>query len=157
MSPFDSVPSPQVTQQTSGKPGLPTLIEGTIPLPGPALLRSKSYLAQLYTGRHLSARQISRLTEVSRSTALGALGRFGIPKNGHGRTHPGQLPFGYDYQSYRLVKNQAEQGVIRLMRQGRADGLSLRQIAGQLNQRLVPSKSNGVWQANTVRLILARA
>jgi hypothetical protein len=92
---------------------------------------------------------------VSRSTALAALSRCGIPKNGQNRTHPGQLPFGYDYLNYRLVKNQAEQGVIRLMREGRAGGLSLRQIAGQLNERLVTSKSSGAWQANTVRLILA--
>jgi hypothetical protein len=94
---------------------------------------------------------------VSRSTALAALKRCGIPKNGHNRTHPGQLPFGYDYKGYRLVENKAEQGVIRLIRQGWAGGLSLRQIAGQLNQCLVPTKSNGSWQANTVRLILARA
>jgi len=147
-----------VAPHTSGWPGAPALIEGTIPLPGLARLRSKSYLAQLYAGsRHLSARQIARLTEVNRSVVLAALSRCGIPKNGHNRTHPGQLPFGYDYQNYRLVKNQAEQGVIRLMRPGRAGGLSLRQIAGQLNECLVPSKSNGVWQANTVRLILARA
>ena len=120
-------------------------------------MRSKSYLAQLYAGRHLSARQIARLTETNRSVVFAALRKCGIPKNGHNRTHPGQLPFGYDYRDYRLVKKQAEQGVIRLMRQGRASGLSLRQIAGQLNQRLVPSKSNRTWQANTVRLILARA
>jgi len=120
--------------------------------------RSKSYLAQLYAGRHLSARQIARLTEVSRSTALAALKRCGIPKDGHNRTHPGQLPFGYEYQDYRLVKNQAEQGVIRLMRQGRAGGLSLRQIAGQLNECLILNKDGGTtWQANTIRMILARA
>jgi hypothetical protein len=88
---------------------------------------------------------------------LAALRRCGIPKNGRDRTHPGQLPFGYDYRDYRLVKNQAELGVIRLMQQGRAGGLSLRQIAGQLNQRMVPSKDGGTWQANTVRLILERA
>jgi hypothetical protein len=146
-----------VTQPTNGRPGLPALIEGTIPLPGLAQLRSKSYLEQLYAGRHLSARQIARLTDVSRSVVLAALDRSGIPPNGHSRTHPGQLPFGYDYQNYRLVRNQDEQGVIRLMQQGRAGGLSLRQIAGLLKQRLVPSKSSGVWQANTVRLILARA
>jgi hypothetical protein len=122
-----------------------------------ANLWSKSYHAQLYAGRHLSARQIARLTEVSRSTALAALNRCGIPKNGRNRTHPGQLPFGYDYRDYRLVKNQSEQGVIRLMRQGRGGGLSLRQIAGQLNERLVPSKGGGTWQANTVRLVLPRA
>ena len=120
-------------------------------------MRSKSYLAQLYRDRHLSARQIARLTEVSRCTALAALNRCGIPKNGHNRTHPGQLPFGYDYQNYRLVKNQAEQSVIRLMREGRAGGLSLRQIAGQLNEHLISNKDGGTWQANTVRLILARA
>ena len=124
---FESVPSPP-------------LIEGTLPLPGLSLLRSKSYLAQLYHGRHLSARQISRMTQVSRSGVLAALDRSGIPQNGHGRTHPGQLPFGYDYYNYSLVKNQAEQGVIRLIRQCRTGSLLLRQIAGQLNERLVPPK-----------------
>jgi hypothetical protein len=38
---------------------------------------------------------------------LAALSRCGFPKNGRNRTHPGQLPFGYDYQNYRLVENQA--------------------------------------------------
>jgi hypothetical protein len=47
--------------------------------------------------------------------------------------------------------------VIRLMGKARAAGLSLRQITGQLYQRQVPSKDGGAWQANTVRLILARA
>ena len=157
MSPVDSVPSPQVAQHTTGRPGLPALIEGSIPLPGLTQLRSKSYLAQLYRGRHLSARQIARLTKTNRSVVLAALRKCGISKNGHNRTHPGQLPFGYDYQNYRLVKNQAEQNVIRLMGRAWAEGLSLRQIAGQLNASLVPSKSSGTWQANTVRLILARA
>ena len=87
---------------------------------------------------------------------LEALDRFGIPQNGNGRTHPGQLPFGFDYLNYRLVKNKAEQDAIRLIRKCRVGGLSLRQIAGQLNQRLVPTKNSGIWQANTVRGILAR-
>jgi hypothetical protein len=97
------------------------------------------------------------LTKTNRSVVLAALSRCGIPKNGHNRTHPGQLPFGYDYQDHRLVKNQAEQGVIRLMQQARAGGLTLRQIAGRLDKCLVPSKDGGTWQANTIRLILARA
>jgi hypothetical protein len=42
-------------------------MEGTIPLPGLTQVQSKSYLAQLYTGRHLSARQIARLTKTNRS------------------------------------------------------------------------------------------
>jgi hypothetical protein len=121
--PFGSVCSPQLAPSASGKPGAPSLIEGAISLPGLTQLRSKSYLAQLYAGQHLSGRQIARLTEISRSTAFAALQRTGIPQDGRNRTHPGQLPFGYDYQNFRLVKNQAEQGVIRLTRQDRAAGL----------------------------------
>ena len=67
------------------------------------------------------------------------------------------MRFGFDYLNYQLVKNSAEQATIRMMHQYRAGGLSLREIAGNLNQRLVPTKNNGVWQANTVRGILARA
>ena len=60
---------------------------------------------------------------------LAALERCGIPQNSRNRTNPGQLPFGYDYRDYRLVQNQAEQGVIRMMQQARAGSLTLRQIA----------------------------
>ena len=44
-----------------------------------------------------------------------------------------------------------------MIRQYRAAGLSLREIAGRLNQCLIPTKKSGIWQANTVRNILARA
>jgi hypothetical protein len=120
-------------------------------------LRSKGFLEGLYTDEHLSAREISRLADASHSGVLEALNRFGISENGNRRTHPGQLPFGFNCLNYKLVKNSAEQTAIRMMRQYRAGGLSLREIAGSLNQRLVPTKNNGIWQANTVRGILARA
>jgi hypothetical protein len=94
---------------------------------------------------------------VSRSVVLEALDRAGIPQNGNGRQHPDQLPFGYEYLCNRLAENKAEQGVVRQIRQYRNGGLSLRQIAGQLNQRLIPAKNNRIWQANTVKGILVRA
>ena len=87
---------------------------------------------------------------------LAATDRFSIPQNGNGHKRPGQIPFGFEYSDYQLVKNKAEQGVIRMIRQYRASGLSLRQIAGQLNQHLVPTKNGGIWQANTVRKIFTR-
>jgi predicted DNA-binding protein YlxM (UPF0122 family) len=120
------------------------------------LLRSRSYLGQLYTGGHLSAREIARLADVSRAGVLEALDRFGIPRNGNGHKRTGHLPFGFDYLGHQLVKNGTEQAAIRMMRQYRVGGLSLREIAGNLNLKLVPTKQNGVWQANTVREILAR-
>ena len=67
------------------------------------------------------------------------------------------MPFGFDYLNYQLVKNSAEQATIRMMHQYRAGGLSLRKIVGNLNEELIPTKQNGVWQANTVAGILARA
>ncbi len=87
---------------------------------------------------------------------LAAMDRFSMPLNGNGHKRPGQIPFGFEYTEYQLVKSKAEQGVIRMIRQYRAGGLSLRQIAGRLNQHLVPTKNGGIWQANTVRRILSR-
>ena len=120
-------------------------------------LRSKAALEGLYTREHLSAREITRLAGASRSGVLNALDRFSIPRNGNGHTRIGPLPFGFDYINHQLVTNRSEQAVIRMMRQYRAGGLSLREIAGNLNLKLVPTKQNGIWQANTVREILARA
>ena len=55
------------------------------------------------------------------------------------------------------MKNSAEQTAIRMMRQYRAGGLSLREIAVNLNEKLIPTKNNGIWQANAAREIRARA
>jgi hypothetical protein len=54
------------------------------------------------------------------------------------------------------VKSDEEQAVIRLVRQLRRKGLSLRAVAEELNERLVPTKNHGLWQANTVKKILDR-
>ncbi len=56
--------------------------------------RSRKSLEGLYSGGHLSACQIARITEVNHSVVLVALDRFGIPQNGNGRRHSGQLPSG---------------------------------------------------------------
>ena len=120
-------------------------------------LRSRSALERLYTSKHLSAREISRLAGASRAGVLGALDRFGIPRSEDTRRRIGPLAFGFDYLNHQLVKNGGEQAAIRIMRQYRAGGLSLREIAGNLNLMLIPSKQNVVRQANTVRVILARA
>ena len=135
------------------------LIEDTIPLPGILLLRSRSFLREKYIRQHLSARQIAQEVGTSHSTVLSALSAAGLNgedrKNGH-NTLKGQIPFGYVVADRHLVKDPEEQAVIRLARQLRASGLSLRKIAEELNRRLVPTKNNGIWQANTVKKILDR-
>jgi DNA invertase Pin-like site-specific DNA recombinase len=81
---------------------------------------------------------------------------LGIPLNGNGHKRKGQIPFGFEYRDYRLIKNKEEQEIIRMIRQYRVKGLSLRKIADELNQKLIPTKNCGIWQANTVRKILER-
>ena len=154
---FDSVFAPPDQQKTNGRAACPALIEGVIFLPSLLCLRSKSALEGFYTHERMSAREISRLVGSSRSAVLDALDRFDIPQNRNGHKRIGPLPFGFDYLDHQIVKNGAEQTTIRMMRQYRAGGMSLREIAGNLNQKLVPTKQNGVWQANTVRGILTRA
>ena len=126
-------------------------------LPPVLLLRSRGALDALHAVEGLSAREITRLAGASRSGVLNALDRFGIERNEGKPKRIGPLRFGFDYLNHQLVKNDAEQAAIRMMRQYRADGLPLREIVGNLNLNLVPTKQNGIWQANTVREILARA
>ena len=154
---FDSVFAPPGQQKANARGTVPALIEGVIFLPSLLGLRSKSALQGFYTHERMSAREISRLVGSSRSAVLDALDRFDIPQNRNGHKRIGPLRFGFDYLNHQLVKNGAEQAAIRMMRQYRAGGLSLREIAGSLNLKLISTTQNGVWQANTVREILARA
>lgn len=117
-------------------------------------LRSRGALERLYRGEHLSDREIERLLGVSYAEVLEALDRFGIPPHVDGHQRTGPLPFGLDYQDHRLVTNSAEQAALRMMQEQQASGLTLREIAGDLTLRLIPTKQNGIWQANTVRRYL---
>jgi hypothetical protein len=132
------------------------LIEDLLQLPEILKVKSKSFLIKLYSKDNLSVREIAGLTNTSHSTILSALLKLGIPLNGNGHKRKGQIPFGFEYKEYRLVKRKEEQEIIRMIRQYRVNGLSLRKIADELNQKLVPTKNCGIWQATTVRKILER-
>lgn len=72
----------------------------------------------------------------------------------------GKVRFGYNLgpDGITLVENPAEQETIRLMRDLRAAGCTLRQIAAALTQRNIPTKEGlSQWQHQTVAYILKRA
>jgi len=125
------------------------LILDIIQLPSKMLLRSKSYVTNLYIKRDLPIREIARQMNVSHSTVIECLRRLGIHDKGAKKRvrYQGQIPFGYNYKNGKLEKNKEEQEVIRIIKQLRSGGLSLRGIARELNKRLVPTKNNGIWQA----------
>jgi hypothetical protein len=67
-----------------------------------------------------------------------------------------QVPYGFVYQGNVLVEVPGEQETIRLIKDLRDSGKSLRVIARELNRGNVPTKNNGNWQANTVKKIMDR-
>ena len=78
--------------------------------------------------------------------ALAELKRQGRPWN--------HAPFGWDVESGRLMRNEAEQRVIRSIRAQRTRGASYRVIAAALAAKGVPTKRGGTWAAATVRSLL---
>jgi DNA invertase Pin-like site-specific DNA recombinase len=83
--------------------------------------------------------------------ALGAKRRAG--------ERTGEVPFGWTLgDDGRLVENAAEQKVLANIRDCRAAGMSLRQIASILTTANVPTKKGrAAWNHNTIASILARA
>jgi len=72
----------------------------------------------------------------------------------------GKVRFGYDLAAdgMTLVENPAEQGIIGLMRDLRAAGKTLRQIAEELTRQGVPTKERKPrWTHTAVAYILGRA
>ena len=135
-----------------------TLIQDEIVLPQRFQVLQPDELRRLYCDAALSVREIARQAGVSHSTVLVHLRRYGIKIRKEDSPHKrkGQVPFGWEYLNYNLVKNPDEQQIIRMMRQYACLGKSFRGIARELNRKLVPTKNNGIWQANTVKKILER-
>ena len=135
----------------------PNLVRDTIPLPGILLLKSKAYLRRLHEDEKLSARAIARRLAVGPSTVSNALQVHGLTKESKERpTHPQRVPFGYDFKKGKLVQDKKEQTIIRTVRQLRAAGLTLRDIAAHLNRKLITTKRGGVWDHSLVKKILRR-
>jgi len=63
-------------------------------------------------------------------------------------------PLGFNREGNALVANEQEQQAVKLIRELRAAGLPLRDIAEKLNAGCVPTKKGGKWYASTVKYIL---
>ena len=133
-------------------------VRGGIPLPGILLLRNKAFLARLYSEEKLSTNAIARRINVGQSTVSDALQRHGLAeKPNETSRHSQHVPFGFDFKKGRLITNPTEKQTIRLIQQLHSTGLSLREIAAHLNRKFIPTKRRGVWDATTVRRLLARS
>ncbi len=75
----------------------------------------------------------------------------------NGRRISRHAPYGYRLNSQGWVEDEREQRAIRLMRQLRADGLSLRQIAAELDQQGHHNRRGHRLSAQTIANVLKRA
>ena len=78
----------------------------------------------------------------------------------HQAERVGKVPFGYDLAAdgIHLEPNAQEQNILALIRDLRADGLTLREIAAELTRRGVATKEgNTRWSFGSVARILSRA
>lgn len=81
-------------------------------------------------------------------------------KRAKGERISGRVPYGFALadDGVQLVPVEAEQEVLRLVTELRADGESLRSIAATLTSRGFPTRAGGTdWKHSTVQSILARA
>lgn len=69
----------------------------------------------------------------------------------------GAVPFGYTAdEAGRLIPDEGEQGILALIRSLRNEGMSIRQIASELNTRKLPARGNR-WHSTTVARLLKTA
>jgi DNA invertase Pin-like site-specific DNA recombinase len=76
-------------------------------------------------------------------------------KKANGQVYCGTTPFGVDAVGGRLVENPGERLALELMREMRARGLSLRDIASRMRELGVPAKEGGDWHPWTIARVLA--
>ena len=75
----------------------------------------------------------------------------------HKRDHRevyGGIPLGFKRVEDRLEEDAKEMVVVRRIIKERGLGRSLREIAGDLNREMVPTKSGGKWYASTVLYVV---
>jgi site-specific DNA recombinase len=76
---------------------------------------------------------------------------------GHKKAHReayAPTPYGYDRKGKALKQNPAELKIVAQMRQWRAAGWTLGEIARELTRRGVPTKRGGAWYPATIRYVL---
>ncbi|MFA7614900.1 MAG: recombinase family protein [Candidatus Caldatribacteriota bacterium] len=102
-------------------------------------------------------RQISAETFHSRQVISEVLKASGVRLRAQGQGHgnPSQLKFGYRKEAGKVVPHMGEQQVISAIRDLRAEGMTLRQIAQRMTVLRIPSKNGKLkWHPMMVQRII---
>ena len=76
-------------------------------------------------------------------------------KKARGEKTGGNIPFGFDEVNGKLIRNEEEQSIINEIKNLKNKGLSLRKIAGILNEKGIVTKNGKAWTAAQIQRIAA--
>ncbi len=110
-----------------------------------------------YQENGLSLRQIAAKKVHSRSTIQKNLKRADIKLRAPGQSHgnPSQLRFGYRKHACKVVTHMGEQQVIAAIKDLRAEGMTMRQIAQRMTVLKIPSKNGKLkWHPMMIKRII---
>jgi site-specific DNA recombinase len=97
---------------------------------------------------------LGTFSELERKQITRKLSDARIKKSDGGGYAGGYLPYGYDVLKGKLIINESEATIVKQIFAYRKDGHSLRQIVKELNDKNIPTKRDGKWNAEAVRYIL---
>lgn len=78
-------------------------------------------------------------------------------KKSKNERYSGIAPFGYKFENGQIVKCEAEQRVIKSLKELREMGLTYKQIADKLNDRGLFNRNGGNWNKSTIYKALSKA
>jgi hypothetical protein len=110
-----------------------------------------------YDEKGLSLRQIAAQKVHSRSTVSKLIKGAGrsLCVAGHGHGNPSQLKYGYRKNGSKVVPHLGEQQIIGAVKDLRAEGMTLRQIAHRMTVLKIPSKNGKQrWHPMMIKRIL---
>jgi site-specific DNA recombinase len=129
-----------------GRPGGPSLMSVS------ESIDTRSAGGRMVLNVMMTMAQWERETIVERTVAAMSF------KRSKGERISGRLPFGSDLapDGRTLLDNPAEQQVLAMIRDWRAEGHGPRRIAAELNARGVPAKNGGEWSPSTIQGLAGR-
>jgi hypothetical protein len=117
-------------------------------------MKTSDFLKERFSTQNTTIDHIVDVTDVSRSAIKKSIKALSLERGSSNRVFHGQAPFGWKLELGRLVEHKGEQRVIAEIIQLRSSGMSLRQIASQLDQSAIKTKKGRKWQASTILKIL---
>jgi DNA invertase Pin-like site-specific DNA recombinase len=100
---------------------------------------------------------VGAVSQYERTVIRGRMAAGKAAKRAAGGYVGGTVPYGFRLEDGQVVQDDEEQKVVALVGRRALAGVSLRQIADELERSGLRTRSGGAWHPNTVRRIAAAA